>query len=65
MPNTELAHVFVNFSKRKIKIVDNEGYDKEVQWKWDFEGAAGFAETISELGHILDPEMVTYLFAEQ
>jgi hypothetical protein len=57
MPNTELAHVFVNFSKRKI--------DKEVQWKWDFEGAAGFAETISELGHILDPEMVTYLFAEQ
>ena len=30
-----------------------------------FEGAAGFAETISELGHILDPEMVTYLFAEQ
>tara|TARA_Y100000033_G_scaffold22335_1_gene21070 strand:- start:268 stop:414 length:147 start_codon:yes stop_codon:yes gene_type:complete len=47
-----------------MKIVDNEGYDKDVNWKWDYEGAAGFSETVSELGEILDPDMITYCFAE-
>ena len=64
MPNTELAHVFVNFSKRSINIVDDEGYDKTVTWQWNSEGATGFAETISEIGQLLDSEMITYLFAE-
>jgi|TARA_B100000035_G_C20758608_1_gene447275 hypothetical protein len=64
MPDTELAHVFVNFSKRSMQIVDEEGYDKTVTWKMDMEGAAGFSETVSELGTILDPDMVTYCFAE-
>jgi len=62
--DTELAHVFVNFSKRSMKIVDNEGYDKDVNWKWDYDGAEGFSETVSELGEILDPDMITYCFAE-
>ena len=61
--STNLAHVFVNFSKRSINIVDDEGYDKTVNWKWDFEGAAGFSETVSELEDILDPDMITYCFA--
>ena len=64
MPDTKLAHVFVNFSKRSMQIVDEEGYDKTVTWKMDMEGAAGFSETVSELGTILDPDMVTYCFAE-
>lgn len=64
MPDTELAHVFVNFSKRSMQIVDEEGYDKTVTWKMDMEGAVGFSETVSELGTILDPDMVTYCFAE-
>ena len=64
MTNKELEHVFVNFSKRKIKIVDNEGYDKEVQWKWDFEGAK-VLQRLSLNSDIVDPEIVTYLFAEQ
>jgi|TARA_Y100000004_G_C8746985_1_gene340736 hypothetical protein len=58
-----LAHIFVNFSKRKVTIVDDEGYEKEVQWKMDMEGAAGFSETISEVQEIVDNDMITYCFA--
>jgi len=58
-----LAHVFVNFSKRKMTLVDDEGYEKEVQWKWDFDGAAGFSETISEVQEIIDNDLITYCFA--
>ena len=47
-----------------MQIVDEEGYDKTVTWKMDMEGAEGFSETVSELGTILDPDMVTYCFAE-
>lgn len=63
MPDTQLAHVFVNFSKRSIQIVDDEGYEKEVEWKFDEEGAVGFVETVSELPEILDNDMITYCFA--
>jgi len=60
---SELAHVFVNFSKRTIKVVDDEGYDKTVNWKWDKEGSEGFSETVSDIEDILDPDMITYCFA--
>lgn len=58
-----LAHVFVNFSKRKMTLVDDEGYENEVQWKMDMEGAAGFSETISEVQEIIDADLITYCFA--
>ena len=63
--DTALAHVFVNFSKRKLTIVDDEGYEKEVNWKWDMEGAEGFSETVAELPDILDEDMITYCFGVQ
>lgn len=63
MPDTKLAHVFVNFSKRSIQILDEEGYEKEVEWKFDHEGSEGFVETVSELPEILDDDMITYCFA--
>lgn len=65
MPDTQLAHVFVNFSKRSIQILDDEGYEKEVEWKFDKEGSQGFIETVSELPEILDDDMITYCFAVQ
>lgn len=65
MSDTKLAQVFVNFSKRSMRIMDNEGYEKTVEWKWDQEGADGFTETVSELHEILDNEMITYQFAVQ
>ena len=62
---SELAHVFVNFSKRTIKVVDDEGYDKTVNWKWDNEGSEGFSETISMIQNQVPHDQVTYCFSEQ
>ena len=58
-----LAHIFVNFSKRKVTIVDDEGYEKDVQWKWDTEGSEGFSETVEQIQHVVDPDLITYCFA--
>jgi hypothetical protein len=60
MHTDELCQVFVNFSKRSINLLDNEGYEKTVNWKWDSEGAEGFAETVSALHNVLDHNMITY-----
>jgi len=60
-----LAHIFVNFSKRKVTLVDDEGYEKYVQWKWDEEGAEGFAETVADIQEITNPDLITYCFAAQ
>ena len=60
-----LAHIFVNFSKRKVTLVDEEGYEKYVQWKWDIEGAAGFAETVADLQEVANPDLITFCFAAQ
>ncbi len=58
-----LAHIFVNFSKRKMTLVDDEGYENEVQWKFDDEGSEGFSETIAEVQEIVDNDLITYCFA--
>ena len=58
-----LSHIFVNFSKRKMTLVDDEGYEKDAQWRFDDEGAEGFSETISEVQEIIDNNMITYCFA--
>lgn len=60
-----LSHIFVNFSKRKVTIVDDEGYEKYVQWKWDKEGSEGFADTVAQMQEIVDPDIITYCFAAQ
>ena len=44
--------------------MDDEGYDKTVNWKWDKEGSDGFSETVRDIEDILDPDMITYCFAE-
>ena len=58
-----LAHIFVNFSKRKMTLVDDEGYENEVQWKFDDEGSEGFSETIAEVQEIVDNDLITCCFA--
>ena len=64
MDDRSVEQIFINFSKRFVKILDNEGYDKTVNWKWDIEGAAGFAETVSDIQDAVDPDLITYCFAE-
>ena len=58
-----MENVFINFSKRQIKLVDEEGYDKVVEWKWDQEGTEGFAETVHMISSTMPEEQVTYMFA--
>ena len=41
-----VEHVFINLSKRKVTLVDNEGYEQDIDYKFDPEGSAGFTETI-------------------
>lgn len=63
MSDTSVAQIFVNFSKRKITVMDEEGYEKEVQWKWDKEGSEGFAETVDNIQSAVDSDLITYCFA--
>ena len=42
-----LEHVFINFSRRNVILLDEEGYESEINYKFDEEGSEGFSETIS------------------
>ena len=44
--------------------MSSEGEEQTVNWKWDEEGAEGFAETVSAIESATDSEMRTYCFAE-
>jgi hypothetical protein len=59
---TYLDHVFFHFTERRIVIVDNEGYDEEVKFRWDEEGAEGFAETVNSIVESVPSEQLTYCF---
>ena len=60
-----LAQIFINFSKRSIKLFDYEGYEQTVEFKFVDEGADTFAETVNSINDDpnLDSDMVTYCFA--
>ena len=61
-----LNHVFIDLSKRSIKLVDEEGYESDpLDFGFDLEGAQGFTAAVSTLAEELDTDMITYLFAEQ
>ena len=55
-----LEHIFVNFTQRKITIVDDEGYDEVIQYRFDDEGAEGFHETITSFKKNVPDELITY-----
>lgn len=59
-----LEQIFINFSKRSVTIISDDGEERTVTWKWDREGTEGFAETVSAIESITDSEMRTYCFAE-
>ena len=58
-----LSHIFVNFSKRKVTLVDDEGYEKDVHWQFNSIGAEGVSETISQIQEIVDNDLITYCCA--
>tara|TARA_B100001996_G_scaffold380169_1_gene367145 strand:+ start:2240 stop:2443 length:204 start_codon:yes stop_codon:yes gene_type:complete len=59
--DTYLEHIWVNIPKREVKIIDDEGYDEKVVWKFDDEGAEGFTETLATFKHFIPDDMITYL----
>ena len=47
--DSEVTSIVINLSERSITIASDEGELKKVEWKWDEEGAEGFAETIAAI----------------
>ncbi len=60
-----IDQVFINFSRRSVKIVDSDGYDDTIEWKWNEEGANGFLETVTNIQNSVPSEIVTYCFSEK
>lgn len=60
-----VEHIFINLSKRSIKLVDEEGYEEVIEWKWDKEGSEGFSETVATISEHVDSDQVTYCYARQ
>ena len=58
---TYLEHIWVNIPQRTVKIMDNEGVDEVINWKFDAEGAEGFYETITQFNENVPEEFITYL----
>ena len=59
--DTYLEHIRVTISQRSIKMMDSEGVDEVIKWKFDEEGAEGFSETIAEFNKNLPEDLITYL----
>ncbi len=47
--DTYVEHIWVRLSRRCIVILDNEGYDATVHFKWDEEGMEGFMEQVAKM----------------
>jgi len=56
-----IEHIFVKFSTRQFTIVDEEGYEDVIKYKWDEDGAEGFHETITNIKQSVPSEMITYI----
>ena len=55
-----LEHIWVNIPKRSVKILDTEGYEATVTWKFDSDGMEGFTETLQTFQD-LPNDLITYL----
>ena len=55
-----LPGIFLSILLRKITIVDDEGYDEVIQYRFDDEGAEGFHETITSFKKNVPDELITY-----
>ena len=60
-----VEQVFIDFSRRSVKIVDSDGYDDTIEWQWTKKGADGFLETVTNIQNDVPSEIVTYCFSEK
>ena len=58
---TYLEHIWINVSKRQVKIMDNEGYDEIVTWEFSEDGVDWFTETLQHFKETVPDDMITYL----
>ena len=58
---TFLEHIWVYVNQRRVVIMDNEGYEETVKFRWDEEGAEGFQETIENFKQHVDPDLICYV----
>ena len=58
---TYLEHIWIDVSKRQVKIMDNEGYDEIVTWVFSEDGVDGFTETLHHFKRLVPEDMITYL----
>tara|TARA_B100000427_G_C15281563_1_gene495646 strand:+ start:159 stop:365 length:207 start_codon:yes stop_codon:yes gene_type:complete len=63
MCDSQVEEIIINFSDRSVTILSDEGELKRVEWKWDREGAEGFAETIAGIEAVTEAEIRTYQFS--
>ena len=54
-----LEHVFINISKRQIKLLSEDGYEDKVTFKWDEDGAEGVFDTVNTIKENLPEELLT------
>tara|TARA_B100000131_G_scaffold287875_1_gene298846 strand:- start:83 stop:292 length:210 start_codon:yes stop_codon:yes gene_type:complete len=65
MIDEALIEVIVNFSKRQITLISDEGDNRVIKWKWDDEGSQGFAETVELIKEVIPYGVeVTYIVEE-
>ena len=59
---TFVEHVWIDVSKRTLKVLDNERYEENIQWKFDQEAAEGFSDTLISLRDVLpeDKLVISY-----
>tara|TARA_R100001510_G_C7653862_1_gene212355 strand:+ start:2913 stop:3119 length:207 start_codon:yes stop_codon:yes gene_type:complete len=62
---TYLVHVFIDFSKRAVTVLDTDGNERHLNFSQNLEGAEDFTATCSEIVDLVDSDMITYTFAEQ
>jgi hypothetical protein len=56
MSDTTLEHCWVHISSRKVVMLDSEGYQEEIQWKFDEDGTEGFSDTIQHIRAMVPEE---------
>ena len=47
-----------------MTLLDNEGYEQDIDYKFDAEGSAGFTETIGMIQDQVESDQITYVFSE-
>ena len=59
---TTLEHVWFYVPQRRLVIQDSEGYQEEIQWKFDEEGAEGFLESIMNVRETVPAEDICFVY---